>query len=102
MEQAPVEQRIIKQCLRERLPLPKRIANAPELWLGLELFYDAFWDLNSCRDAGWSLGPVPWTVIHDFATAFQLDDEQFDDLYYYIRRMDDAYLKFFAPKEGKK
>lgn len=85
--------------MRERIPLPKRIANAPELWLGLELFYDAFWDLNSCRDLGAvGFGPIPWSAVKDYAQTFELDSEQFQDLYYYIRRMDDAYLKFCSPK----
>lgn len=101
--QAPIEQTIIKQCLRLGHPLPKRIQDAPQLQLGLELFYDAFWDLNGCRTFGMGMGPIPWTAIKDFAQAFEFDEEQFDDLYYYVRRMDDAYLKHHAPKKkGKK
>lgn len=101
MEQGPVEQRIIEHCMRERLPLPKRIQDAPELWLGLELFYGAFLDLNSCRSSGWSLSPIPWTSIMDYAKAFEIEGEQKDDLFYFIRFMDEKYLEHLDKKNKK-
>lgn len=70
--------------------------------MGLELYYDAFWDLNSCREVGFGLGPIPWTSIKDYAITFEFDTEQFEDLYYFVRSMDDVYMKFHAPKKGKK
>ena len=87
--------------MRERLPLPERIANAPQLQLGLELYYDAFWELGSCRVSGWSAGPIPWVAINDYAEAFEFDEEQREALTYYTRRLDQAYLMFHAPKETK-
>lgn len=98
--QAPVERRIIKQCLRERSPYPDRIAGAPSLNLGLELYFDAFWDLSSCRGAGWSVMPIPWGVVRDYATTFELDEAQQEDLFYLIRVMDNAFLEHHD--KGKK
>jgi len=89
--------------MRERLPLPDRIANAPQMYLGLELYYDAFWELGSCRALGWSVGPIPWVAINDYAVAFDLDEEQRETLSYMVRVLDQAYLGYHAPKPaGKK
>jgi hypothetical protein len=102
LTQAPIEQRIIRQCFRERSPLPDKIANAPKMRLGLELYYGSFWDLSSCRVTGWSLGPIPWTAIHDYARAYGFDEEQTDDLIYYVRELDIAYLQYEHKKAKQK
>lgn len=94
LEQGQAEQKIIEQCMRERLPLPKRIRNAPALRMGLELFYSAFLDLHSCRSAGWGAGPIPWSAIADWAGVNQLDEEQTEDLFYHVRALDDAFLAY--------
>ena len=85
--------------MRERLPLPRKIAEAPALFQGLELYYDAFLELNSCRTTGFGLGPIPWTAMCDYAEAFELDEEQKDDLFYYVRAMDVAYLEHQARRK---
>lgn len=89
---------MIQQCVRRNKPLPKRIANAPELMLGLELYYDAFWDLATCRPIGLGAGSIPWSAIRDYALTFEFDEEQEDDLFYFIRAMDNAFLQFYNKK----
>lgn len=90
---------IIEQCVRQGMPLPQRIQNAPELHLGLELYYLAFLDLTSCRTAGYGTeGPIPWTATRQWAEAHDLSGEQLEDLEYHIPRMDEVYLKFKAKK----
>lgn len=90
---------IIEQCVREKLPLPKRIQNAPELLLGNELFYVAFLDLTSCRGEAYeSEGPIRWTATQKWAEVHEMDEEQREDLHYYIPRMDKTYLDFKAKK----
>ena len=100
--QAPMEQIIIKQCQRERLPLPDKLANAPEVALGLELYYDAFWDLTTCRPAGFNIAAIPWLAMREYTVAYRFDSEQCDWLYYLMRVMDQAYMQHHAPKKGKK
>ena len=79
--------------------MPERVANAPSLWLGLDLYYVAFWDLSGCRPQGVSgPGPIPWSVTADYARTFDFDDEQRDTLFYLIRRMDAAFLKKGQPE----
>ena len=49
LEQGPHEVMIAQQSVRMGQPLPARIANAPELMLGLQVYLQAFFDLDSER-----------------------------------------------------
>jgi len=81
--------------------LPPAIRDAPELRMGLELYYGAFWDLSTCRPLGMSEGPISWLSIDAYATARGLDAEQRDDLHHHIRAMDRAYLGHLAKTRDK-
>lgn len=98
--EGPAEERIIRQCLRQNKPLPEKVANAPALMLGMELYYDAFWDLTTCRQVGFGAGAIPWASVRDYGLTFEFDEEQMEDLFYFIRVMDNAYLEFYKPKES--
>lgn len=102
LEQGPVEQTILQQCQREGLPLPKRIQNAPQLELGLELYYGAFFDLNSCRPVGMEEGPIRWIDIHDYCDRLEIVGDQRDDMHYHIRSMDNAFLEWKRAQRNKK
>lgn len=81
------------------MPLPESIQNATELFLGLELYYQGFLDLSSCRSTGYSTeGPIPWLAVREWALLHELDEEQTEDLHYHIASMDEVYLKFKAKK----
>lgn len=99
MEQGPTERQIVDRCVRERLPLPKRIQNAPELLLGLELYYGAFLDLSSCRPNGWGPQPISWLTIAEYADHLGLDEEQREDLFFFIRAMDSCWLHYHDRKQ---
>jgi hypothetical protein len=90
---------IIRQCLADGLPLPERMQNAPRLWLGLELYWQAFWDLTTCRTSGWSVAPIPWSAMKEYAEVLELDDEQRESMFYLVRAMDNAYMDFRARKK---
>jgi len=102
IDQGPQECKIIQQCLRERLPFPQAIQNAPQLQMGLELFFDAFLDLDGDRPPGWTTSPIPWAVVKDYAKAYNITGEQRDDLVFFVRRMDRAYLGHLEKKAKKK
>ncbi len=102
LEQGPVEKKIIAQCQREQLPLPSKIANAPELYLGLEFVYDAFAELNSCRTHGMSEGPIPWTAMNTYCGVYGVEGEAKQDFFYLVRALDNAYLDYQAEKQKKK
>jgi len=102
LELGPHEQSIAKQAMRAGQPLPDRIANAPELQLGLQLYLQAFFDLDSERSHGQGLTSIPWTSIASYAIAFEFDNDQTEDLYFFVRRLDSEHLKKLAAKQATK
>lgn len=78
------------------MPTPKAIENAPELALGLGLYYVAFWRLTTCRSPP---EPIPWLAIDQYATRHELTGEQYEDLLHHVRAMDIAYLKWKAARK---
>ena len=93
LEQGEVEQKIIQQCMRTGKALPKRIAEAPILQQGLEIFYIAFFDLSSSRPIGFSEGQISWISMWDYCERLEIRGSQRDDLIYLVSAMDRAYLK---------
>lgn len=106
LDLSPHESSIAKQAMRAGQPLPDRIANAPELENGLQLYLQAFFDLDSERSHVQGPTAIPWTAIADYAKCFEFDEEQTEDLFYFIRRLDGENLKRVANKQkansGKK
>jgi hypothetical protein len=89
---------IVERCVRSRQPYPDAIANAPELEFGLNLFYISFLDLTSCRALGYSQGPIPWLAIHHYCEAHGIEDEQREDVFFHVARLDKVYLDWSAKK----
>jgi hypothetical protein len=98
----PIERNIAQQAYRSGEPMPDRIANAPELDLGLEVYLQAFFDLDSERSHGMGLMPIPFTAVLQYARLYDFDEEQTEDLLYFIRRMDNANLARLDKKANKK
>ena len=82
------------------MPLPNKIQNAPELELGMGLFFTAFLDLTGSRNIGFGLGPIPWDAIDHYCNTLELAGDQREDLFYYVRALDDTYLEFESSKKG--
>lgn len=91
---------VLKQVLKNRGPIPKAIAEAPQLRVGLELYYAAFMDLVGVR-SGFGDGPIPFSAISDWARAIELDQDQTEDLHYYISTLDAAYMEHVRKKTPK-
>lgn len=81
-------------------PIPQVIIDAPDLQPGLELYFEAFWALSSCRQIGMSAGPIGWVDCNTYATVLHLDEEQADDLWFFISAMDAVFLKHLADKRA--
>lgn len=89
----------MEQAYRNGMPLPEKIANAPELEEGLECYYTAFLDLNSCRALGPSgEGAIPWTAMALYAQVNNYQGEELEDLFYHLPRMDKVYLDWALKK----
>lgn len=93
------EQTILQQVERTKERLPDKIANAPEILLGLALYYNGFSALSSTRGALYSSeGPIPWLAMRDYCDENEIYGVQRQDFYDLLVKMDQAYLKF----KGKK
>lgn len=87
--------------MQARLPLPTNIQNAPELDIGLQLYLQAFFDLDSERSHAFSLVRIPSSAIRSYAREFDLDEVQSELLIFYINEMDNAHLKKLNAKKDK-
>lgn len=63
----------------------------------------AFMDLSSCRSLSQATtGPVPWLAINEYALKHGFVGEQEEDLFYYVRKLDRAYIDWHAKEVKKK
>lgn len=84
------------------MPIPEKIKNAPELHVGLDLFYLAFLDLNGCRSLGYGMvGPIDWLTINTYCEVYGLVGEQREDMFFFVSKMDAAYQEFSRSKQPK-
>ena len=88
--------------MRFGLPIPERIKEAPELWLGNELFYTGFLELTSCRSIGPALGPIPLLSILEYCIIKGIEGEQQDDFVWVIQRLDHKYLEWSRARAKSK
>jgi len=87
-----MEQTIIESCIKRRIPLPEKIANAPRILKGLEGYYIAFWELSTDRAVGMGAGPIPWTAVDMYCKREGIVGEDYDYLLDMIRAMDKVFL----------
>lgn len=73
--------------------------DGPELSIGDSFYLQSFRDLNTCRQIGMSLGPIPWTAMIQYADRFGLDEDLIDDFIYIMRIMDEAYIEHSNKKK---
>lgn len=97
-----MEKTILEQCIRQGRPIPDKIQNAPELELGLSLYYTGFYDLDSSRQiGGMSPGSIPWTAIQMYCVANGIEGEQREDFFYHVMHLDKVCMKYSASKADK-
>lgn len=105
MRMGATEEKLVEQMIRDGIELPDHLKNAPSLLVGLELFYNAFQELTTCRQLGMSLGPIPWTAIDVYCIRYSLEGDQRDDVFFHVENLDDEYrneVEKKAAKKGKK
>jgi len=88
------ESAVIKQIARFGGALPDRVTDKPKPGVGLDFYLIAFFDLDTERDLT-NLQPIPWSAIVAYANLYEAN---VDDLTYFIRKMDNAYLNKLAAK----
>jgi hypothetical protein len=61
--------------------------------------WEAFWELSSCRPQGMSVGPIPWTAIHEYMDAKEIAHaERFERL---VRAMDAEVLRNHRDRQNR-
>lgn len=91
------------QAEKTNQPIPRVIQEAPELQQGLELYYNAFVALTSCRSpGGMGIGPIMWTAKREYCIEYTITGMQREYLYEMVSRMDGAYLKYISAKNEEK
>lgn len=88
----------MEAAIRRRQPLPDVIANAPQILPGLEMYYEAFSELSTCRSNGMAMGPIPWTAIDQYALRHGFEADGFEYLVRMVRALDDAFLAYSQKK----
>lgn len=96
------EEQIIQQATLEGNPIPDRILNAPDLFLGNDLFLDGFYELDSCRQIGLAKGQIPFTAIVQYCEFYGFDQELAYDFCAIIRAVDNQLLNYEAEQADKK
>jgi hypothetical protein len=85
----PNEEKIARQAILNRQPLPDFIANAPELLTGLEFYLNAFTDLSTERPAGMGgILPIPVSKMREFGLCNSLDMSELGDFIYIMKTLD--------------
>lgn len=72
---------------------PESLTNIPVLIAGLELYFQAFFDLDSERNHGMGLTRIPWSSVSKYAQFYDFDEDQTERLFYFISAMDSAHLE---------
>lgn len=101
LEQGPLESKILDNVVRFKLPIPDKIANAPDLEIGLDLYWNAFATLTTSRQVGMGMGPISWESMIGYCVINEIEGEQRDDLIYLLNKMDGEYLKQSSKKAPK-
>lgn len=84
------------------MPIPDRIKNAPDLFLGNELYIDAFFHLNTSRNSTFDIAPITWFNIQEYCQLRGLDEETTEDMHFLIPRMDTEYISWVRSKKNGK
>lgn len=81
-------------CVRQGLPLPDAIKNAPQLFLGLELYFQGFLELNDERQIGMAAGPIPWRALQQYCEVYDIVGDQKEDFFFHIKSLDAEFLRW--------
>lgn len=93
------EQTIAKQAMRSGRPIPDRILNAPRLEEAFALYLTAFFELDSERSNANGPTPIPWRSIAEYAAVFEFSEDQREDLFYFVRKLDAHHLGKMIKKQ---
>lgn len=88
--------------MKQGLPIPQRIRDAPQLLPGLDVYYQVFLELCTERQVGFGEGPIPSSAIDYYIERrpwLTHDDRLW--MRALVRRLDIEYIKYRDSKRGK-
>ncbi len=80
------------------LPVPEKF-EVPELDFGLSLYLDAFLELDSERTHFHGPTRIPWSSIARYAEFNEFTKEQAENLFFFVRKLDEQVLKEIEEKQ---
>jgi len=83
---------------KDESQIPDPLLNEPELLPGLNLYFDAFWELCPDRQLGMSVGPIPYTSIRQYCIDWNLNEELTFNMKKLVRKLDLVYLEWQEKK----
>lgn len=93
------EKGIIKQANQQRKALPDKIANAPMIEIGLEMYWEAFLILCSERVQD---GAIPWRAMQAYALEIGIEDvDDRQEFYFVMCEMDRKFIDMCDKKRTK-
>lgn len=93
-----LEEILTERALKEGMPIPDRIANAPDIFPWLMLYMRAFFALDTHRSHSQGVSRIPWLAIEQYARINEFDTQQKEDLHFFTSRLDDFMCKKLAAK----
>ncbi len=82
-----------RQTKNPNIPTPEFIRNEPVLKEHLVFYLIAYFDLSTTRQSGMGLAPISYFSIRDYAIDFEMGADEYEDLEYFIRKMEEIEFK---------
>lgn len=64
----------------------------------LGVYLDSWLELDTDRNVGVSFAPIPWSSLHNYATANGFDGDDYFDFMYLVRQLDKGYILHMQAK----
>lgn len=87
---------MLTNAIRRRVAYPAAVANAPQLTHVEAFYYQAFIDLNTCRN--YEGASIPWTAVNRYAEVYSLDPDTAEMFEEIIRRVDEWLKDYMKAK----
>ena len=91
LKHGKTEAKILANLIRSGKKLPDWAQEAPELLIGLDFTFNAFFDLSGDRNGS---GPIPYQSLVWYAEHHGLEGEDVDDFVEHLRAMDREFLAY--------
>ena len=93
-----VDESIYMQAKKNGQPLPEFLANKPTLKQGLHYYMRAFFDLETERNVGFVVSPIPVTKIIEYGRYLNYKEYELEEFILIMRSLDNVALAYYRNK----